>query len=76
MLLATYPDQLRNAAVFYLGSTLITWHNAYALGQPVTVQMGYKVCNCMHIHYNPCLKMDAVLPSLGRQTYYNYNDNE
>ena len=42
MLLTTYPHQLKNAAVFCLGSTLITRHNAYALGQPVTVQMDYK----------------------------------
>jgi hypothetical protein len=37
MLLNTYPHQVRNAAVFYLSSTLIKRLNAYALGQPVTV---------------------------------------
>jgi len=55
-LLTTYPHQIRNAAVFYLGSTLITRHNAYTLGQPLTVQVDYKGCSCMHIHYNPRLK--------------------
>jgi len=32
MLLTTYPHQLKNAAVFYLSSTLITRYHAYTLG--------------------------------------------